>query len=176
MSLVFEEIRQIAYVTRDCMAAMKFFVEAGVGPWFYVEKRFIPNVNYRGKTIDLNFKVGLANSGFIQFEIIEPDPNAPSLYNEWLEQHPKQMVVQHLSSWPLDYDKAHANGLSRGYKPVLEGDTETGRFVYFQHPQRPEFSMEMAELTPARKSMFGKIAEANKTWDGKDPIRYGRPE
>jgi hypothetical protein len=176
MSLVFGQVTQNAYVTRDIKKAMKFLVEkAGIGPWFFTENRVIPNVTYRGKKTEIRFSVALANSGFIQFELIEPDPTLPSLYNEFLERYKNDFLIQHMSSWPENYDECHANGIARGYEPVFEGDTETGRFVYFQHPERPEFTFEMAHMTPERKFMFGEIAKANQNWDGSNPIRIGRP-
>ena len=175
MSLVFGQVTQNAYVTRDIRKAMDFLVRAGVGPWFLTENRVIPNVNYRGKITDIRFTVALANSGFIQFELIQPDPDHPSLYNEFLERYKGEFLLQHMSSWPEDYDRARADGLARGFESVLEGDTETGRFIYFQHPERPEFTFEMAHMTPERKYMFGEIARANREWDGSNPIRIGRP-
>jgi hypothetical protein len=175
MSLTFGDITQVAYVTRDLKKALAFFIEtAGIGPWFVAEGRKFPNTTYRGTTFELEMSVGLANSGFIQLEIIQPLGTAKSMYTEWLDRHPSELLVQHLSSWPTRYQETHARALSKGYQVVMEGDTEQGAFVYFQHPDRPEFTFEMAELSESRRILFEKIRQAAVGWDGKDPIR-GRP-
>jgi hypothetical protein len=171
MSLFFGEVRQVAYLTRDLDAAMRFMVQsAGIGPWF-VKDRHFPEVHFRGAPCELNLRIALANSGAVQFELIEPKPDERSLFNEWLQQHPRQLLVQHVASWPENYEAVHTAALGRGYVAVLEGDTETGPFAYFQHPERPELTFEVAKLTPERRAMFEQVALASQGWDGKDPVR-----
>lgn len=172
MSRTFGPVTQIAYVTRDLREAIAFFVEtAGIGPWFVSENRAIPNAAYRGETVDVHMSVALANSGSIQMEIIAPVGPGKSMYQEWVAAHPSDLLVQHLSSQPENYDQAHGEARSKGYEIAMEGVSPQGRIVYFQHPDRPEFTFELAEMTQSRRRTFDAIRAAAEGWDGTDPIR-----
>ncbi len=175
MSRIFGDITQIAYLTRDLKKAVAYFHDRqGIGPWFMAENRVIPNTNYRGQIVDLGMSVGLANSGSLQLEIIEPVRGAPSIYNEWLDRHPDELLVQHVSSWPVDFQARETAAFAAGWEAVHVGANEQGRFGYYQHKDHPEFTFEMAELTESRRLMFKAIREAAEGWDGANPYR-GRP-
>ncbi|MCA0338448.1 MAG: VOC family protein [Proteobacteria bacterium] len=171
MSQVFGEIKQVAYVTRDFDRAVDFFLKSGIGPWYVHKKRWMRNLDYRGTRVDVEMSVGVANSGSLQFEIIEPTNDVHSVYSEWLQQHPHELLVQHLSSWPEDFVGAEKRVRAAGYKAVMAGMLDAGAFGYYQHPDRPGFTMEMAELSPARRAIWAAVARGAVDWDGSDPIR-----
>ena len=177
VSRFFDEIRQIGYVVPDLAAALDFMVgKVGIGPWFVLDAVPIRHCAYRGRPIELEISVALANSGTLQLELIEQKSSAPSIYTEWLTEHPGGELPQHFSSWSSRYDEVHATALSLGYEPVQEGRSGFGRFVYFQNRANPALVYEVTEMTPARRSVFGQIAEAAAGWDGSDPVRAGWPE
>jgi hypothetical protein len=171
MSRVFGEIKQIAYITRDFDAVIDFFIKTGIGPWFIAKKRPMRDVTYRGQRVDLEISLGMANSGPLQVEVIEPTNDAPSIYQDWLAKYPGQLMVQHVAAWPADFAGADRRVLEAGYQSVMSANLPGGAFAYYEHPDHPEFVFETAELTDERRDIWGAIARAAQDWDGQDPIR-----
>ncbi len=177
MSRFLGEVRQVAYVTHDMTATLDFLTDTcGIGPWFVVDDFRIADVRHRGMPTELSIGIALANSGGVQFEVIKPHGPGPSIYQEFLERYPGGFLPQHLSSWVADFDGAVANARDRGFVPVLEGKSGFGGFIYMQNPAQPDFTFEITELTPARRSVFDQIRLAAVDWDGSDPVRAGLPE
>ncbi|HEY0106108.1 MAG TPA: VOC family protein [Rhizomicrobium sp.] len=171
MSRIFGEIKQIAYTTRDFDALLAFFVETGIGPWFVARKRIMANVTYRGRATDIEITLGMANSGPLQLEVIEPTSNAKSIYRDWLDKYPGKLMVQHIASWPTDFHATDRRILAAGYESVMSAALPSGAFAYYEHPDHPEFVFETAELTDERRYVWDAIARAAQDWDGQDPVR-----
>jgi hypothetical protein len=74
-----------------------------------------------------------------------------------------------------DYEGSVANAEAQGFVPVLEGTSGFGPFIYMQNPSQPDFTFEITEYTPARRSVFEQIRQAAIGWDGSDPVRSGLP-
>ncbi|MCB1632880.1 MAG: VOC family protein, partial [Pseudomonadales bacterium] len=172
MSRFFDNIRQVGYVTPDLLRSMAFFIEkAGIGPWFVAQNVPVETCTYRGAPLKLEMSIALANSGDMQIELIQQMNDAPSIYREWLDQHPNGDVPHHYSSWSPRYDEVCAKARALGYEAVQEGRSGYGPFVYFQHPENPSFIYEVTEFTPPRRRMFENIAAASVGWDGERPLR-----
>ena len=78
MSRFLGEIRQLGYVVHDIEAAMDYWSRTlGVGPWFYNPKVPIENYRYRGESHQPHNSVALANSGFVQVELIQTRNDVP---------------------------------------------------------------------------------------------------
>jgi hypothetical protein len=78
-------IRQTAFVVDDIDAAAQQWVDThGVGPWFLYDVD-IENTSYRGTNVSMRARMGLAQCGEQQIELIQPNPDTPSIYNEFLE-------------------------------------------------------------------------------------------
>lgn len=177
MSRIFEEVRQIGYVTDDMGRTLDFLHRtAGIGPWFVAWDIPVPECRYRGRPLDIRIDAALANSGGLQIEVIQQHSADPSIYTEFADKHGFGLVSQHLSSWSDRYDEVMREALAAGYERAQEGRSVHGRFIYYSHPDEPDFVFEVSELTPGRKSMFDQIREAAHGWDGTDPIRDGWPE
>ena len=99
--------------------------------------------------------------------------DTPSTYRNYLADGHECM--QHLSSWPAEYDARLACALARGYTIGQQGDSARGRFVYLWNEGHPGTVIEMADLTPARARIFDGIREAARGWDGSDPVRLTWP-
>ena len=171
MSRVFGEITQIAYVTRDFDKVLEFFLKSGIGPWYVAKGRMMHKVAYRGTTVDIEMSVGVANSGSLQLEVIEPTNKVRSIYTDWLDENPKDLFVQHVSAWPVDHPATEKRVLAAGYKPVMSGMLAAGPFGYYHHPDRPEFIFELSELSEARRYVWETVAAGARNWDGRDAIR-----
>ena len=170
----FGDARQLGYLTTDLMKAIEFFVDgARIGPWFVAANRYLRGVDYRGTVMDVKLSTAHANSGGLQIELIEPDPDQVSIYSEWLARdgNPKRALVQHMAWWVPDYAEACRLAEARGYARVQHGSSAQGGFAYFQHAALPEFNFEVTEVTPDRTAKYQRIAAAADGWDGTAPVR-----
>ena len=171
MSKFLGEIRQLGYVVDDIEAAMEHWSTVmGVGPWFYNPRVPIENYTYEGKPYDVHNSVALANSGFVQVELIQCRNAVPSMYKDFTDAG--LTGLQHVAYWTSDYDADLERLVAEGFKPVMSGEVgERGRFVYFDTHYHPGTVIELSEVAGPKGEMFRLIREASETWDGKDPVR-----
>ncbi len=171
MSKFFGEIRQLGYVVPDIEAAMDYWSRAlGVGPWFYNPKVPIKNYKYRGQSHEPHNSVALANSGFVQVELIQTRNDVPSMYRDFLQAG--NTGLQHVAYWTSNYDADLERLLKDGFKPVMSGEVgEKGRFIYFDTEYHPGTVIELSEVAGPKGKMFDLIRESSEGWDGSDPVR-----
>ena len=171
MSKFFGEIRQLGYVVNDIEAAMKYWSETlGVGPWFYNPKVPIKNYSYKGEAHEPHNSVALANSGFVQVELIQTRNDVPSMYRDFLRAG--NTGLQHVAYWTTDYDADLERLLAQGFKPVMKGEVgENGRFIYFDTEYHPGTVIELSEVAGPKGKMFDLIRTSSEGWDGSDPVR-----
>src|SRR5690554_612343 len=126
MSRFFGEIRQLGYVVHDIEAAITYWSRTlGVGPWFYNPQVPIRNYHYEGKQYEPHNSVALANSGFVQVELIQTRNDVPSMYRDFLLQG--RTGLQHVAYWTEDYDADLDRAIKQGFKPVMSGRSEERR-------------------------------------------------
>ncbi|MBT2323310.1 VOC family protein [Variovorax paradoxus] len=171
MSRFLGEIRQLGYVVPDIEAAMDYWSRTlGVGPWFYNPKVPIENYRYRGEPHAPHNSVALANSGFVQVELIQTRNEVPSMYRDF--QQAGRTGLQHVAYWTADYDADLERLLRQGFKPVMSGEVgERGRFVYFDTEYHPGTVIELSEVAGPKGRMFDLIRSAAEGWDGSEPVR-----
>src|SRR5690554_4716535 len=118
MSKFFGEIRQLGYVVEDIEAAMEYWSRTlGVGPWYYNFKVPIENYHYRGEQYQPHNSVALANSGFVQVELIQCRNDVPSMYRDFLQAG--RTGLQHVAYWTENYDADMERLLAQGFKPMM---------------------------------------------------------
>jgi len=171
MSTLFGEIRQLGYVVKDIEAAMDYWSKTlGVGPWFYNPKVPIENYTYRGESHTPHNSVALANSGFVQVELIQCRNDVPSMYRDFLQAG--NTGLQHVAYWTETYDADLARAEAHGLVNVMSGEVgRGGRFCYFDTEFHPGAVVELSEVAGPKGEMFRMIREASQNWDGKDPVR-----
>ena len=171
MSRFLGEIRQLGYVVPDIEAAMDYWSRTlGVGPWFYNPKVPIENYRYRGEAHQPHNSVALANSGFVQVELIQTRNDVPSMYRDFLRAG--RTGLQHVAYWTESYDDDLARLRAQGFEPVMSGEVgERGRFIYFDTEYHPGTVIELSEVAGPKGKMFDMIRRASEGWDGKDPVR-----
>jgi len=177
MSLIFGEMRQVAFVVRDLDRALEYWTRSlGVGP-FYLIRDFVPEAyTYRGKpSPPPKITLALGFSGEFQVEIIQPHDDHPSAYRDSLLAG--REGFHHVSSWVTraEYDVQKERILASGITPAHEG-TIGGidvRFIYFATETSPGgLIFEMAEVKePPLWDAMMNVREEAKRWNGKDPIR-----
>ena len=171
MSRFFGEIRQLGYVVPDIEAAMDYWSKTlGVGPWYYNPRVPIVNYTYDGESYEPHNSVALANSGFVQVELIQTRNDVPSMYRDFLRAG--RTGLQHVAYWTENYDADLERLLAQGFKPKMSGEVgERGRFIYFDTEYHPGTVIELSEVAGAKGRMFDMIRQASEGWDGSDPVR-----
>ena len=171
MSRFLGEIRQLGYVVHDIEAAMDYWsTKLGVGPWFYNPRVPIRNYRYNGQAHEPHNSVALANSGYVQVELIQTRNDVPSMYRDFLQAG--RTGLQHVAYWTADYDADLARLTAQGVKPVMSGEVgERGRFIYFDTEYHPGTVIELSEVAGPKGKMFDLIRGASQGWDGSEPVR-----
>lgn len=171
MSRLFGPITQNGYVVRNLDEAMKFWIEVlGVGPFFVLPAVKFEQYCYRGALSSPELRIGLANSGGLQIELIEQTNDAPSCYKDFLDCNGPGL--QHVSVWSEQFDVDRAAAAARGCKVLAEGSLPGGvRFMFYDTELHGGAVMEMLDLRPDVKARMALIREAAMGWDGTQPIR-----
>ncbi|MFO7962321.1 MAG: VOC family protein [Desulfobacterales bacterium] len=128
---VFQEVLQVGLVVRDLDKSIEKYTKImGIGPWkvYHLDKRTLKNVTVKGKPQDLSMKVGFAQIGKVQIELIQPLEDG-GIYAEFLEMHGEGL--HHIACAVDDYDETITR-LAKGNIGILQaGDTSDGMgFAY----------------------------------------------
>ncbi len=171
MSRLLGEIRQLGYVVPDIEKAMEYWADTmGVGPWFHNPRVPIEDYRYEGRPYAVHNSVALANSGFIQVELIQTRSDTPSMYRDFMQAG--HIGLQHVAYWTKHFDADLAVMEAQGFRVKMSGTVGAdGRFVYFDKEMHPGTVIELSEVVGPKGRMFDMIREASEGWDGSDPIR-----
>ncbi|MEM8785371.1 MAG: VOC family protein [Pseudomonadota bacterium] len=145
---------QVCTVTRDLKRTVEGFIALGVGPWalYTFSPENCENLTYRGSTDPFSMRVGIANSGTMMWEVIQP-LEGKSLYTEFLDAHGEGVHHVGVGCNDMPWDQRIAeferrgcanvqSGIWRGEVPFAYFETEgltTTTFEIFQFP--PDFVM-----------------------------------
>ncbi len=171
MSRLYGDIRQNGYVVRDIEAALAHWTQVlGVGPFFYFERVPMEDFRYRGAPSPIEVSIALANSGPLQIELIQQRNDAPSMYRDFLATG--REGLQHVAFWTEDFDARLGEARARGHAVGQAGRIGAdGRFVYLETEAHAGTVIELSEVGGAKGRFFRHVAEAARTWDGRDPVR-----
>lgn len=174
MSRIFGDVRQIGLMSRDIDKSMQYFVDAwGMGPWF-VLRNITMSMLYKGEPTELEVSIAMANSGDLQFEIVQQHNDAPSLYLDSLA-HSPSLHVQHVAVWTPDVREMESKATALGWEAVFETRSGPGRSVFIIHPGEPLVCIELSDSDPFKDQVRARIKEIAASWDGSEPIRNGLP-
>ncbi|MFV3130437.1 VOC family protein [Niveispirillum sp. KHB5.9] len=174
MSRLFGPIMQNGFVVRDLEAAMRHWVGLGVGPFFVLPRVEFAEVTYRGRPTQVEMAVATSYSGSLQIELVQQLNDAPSIYQEFLDQG--RAGLHHVGVATTDYAADLARVMASGLDVAMGGSTAAGTgFAYFDSAGDFQGSMvELFEATPGLMKFFAKVEAASRGWDGTDPIRRPR--
>ena len=171
MSHVFGAAGQTGLIVRDIDSALKHWIALGVGPWFYRDRIDFRDFTYRDQACDVEVSVGLANSGAMQFELIQPRNDARSIYNDFLRSG--REGIHHLGFLTRTFDADKARYDSLGMRPVMRcrvGDSPD--CILFYEPSGTDgVAAEIIELSGGKGRVFERIRQAADGWSGDRPIR-----
>ena len=170
MSRYFGPALQNGYLIRDLDAAVEHWTQVlGIGPFFVIESVQMVEPQYRGKPLELDMSIALANSGDLQIELIRQNCDTPSIYREWLERD--QLGLHHLGYFVDDIEAAMAQ-VPGGARYVQHGRTAGGgAFAYIETEAHPGTYAELIRCDDGMRGMFDMIRQASTDWDGSDPVR-----
>lgn len=171
MSRLIGPIRQLGFVVPDIEAAMKHWSEVmGVGPFFYNSRVPIEDYVFEGKRYEPHNSVALANSGYVQVELIQCRNAVPSCYKEFTDAG--NWGLQHTAYWTENYDHDLALMEAEGFRVKMSGKVgDNGRFAYFDRETHPGTCIELSEVKGPKGRMFDLIRAASEGWDGQDRVR-----
>ena len=167
------KIVQIAHVVNDIEKTMdRYYRVLGIGPWdvYLFAPPMLRDSRYRGKPARLSYRLAQAWVGDLQFELIQPLDNAPSVYWETIKK--RGYGFHHWGVSTTQFDADHARYRAAGYEEGFFARVPSGgRVAYMDTTRDMPGMVELIEMGASFDPIFGRFYAASIAWDGKDPIR-----
>ena len=113
---------QICVVSRDLQRTIEGMTRLGLGPWqvFTCGRDLVTDTTYRGRPAEMTFRLALAFSGSMMWEVIQP-VDGPTTYADFLDRHGEGLhhVLVDCNGVPWDERLRLFEG--RGYQIVQSG-------------------------------------------------------
>ena len=169
MSALFGPVIQQGYVVPDIQAAMRHWIERGIGP-FFIEEHIRPKGEYDGKPIRPDLSAAFAYSGDQQIEVIEQHDDDPTIYGDFLEVHPNG-GLQHLAVWVDDIAQTTADLETAGRRYTVRQRYGDGH-AYLDSADQPGVMVQLMARSGHLVELMDTIRAASIGWDGVTaPIR-----
>jgi Glyoxalase/Bleomycin resistance protein/Dioxygenase superfamily len=126
---VFTDTIQVALVVRDLEAAMRRYVDYGIGPWEIYEFNpgNVKDMREDGQPVERAWRLAIAMVGRLQWELIEPLDDE-SIYARFLAERGEG--VHHVGVAVPSYDDTVSEMADKGNGVVLGGEYNGIRFAY----------------------------------------------
>lgn len=164
-------VLQVAHVVRDYRPAVDRWVSTlGAGPFFTLDITDTEQI-YRGRVSPANFSVAVGVLGDTFIELVQPNDDSPSPFNEVLDQRGEGLHHYWLAC--DDFDAAVARYTADGHAQVGYGEMPggMGRGTFFDTTAAIGCFVELLEMAPPLWAVVDKMKAIHAEWDGKDPIR-----
>ncbi|MBN2099893.1 MAG: VOC family protein [Dehalococcoidia bacterium] len=126
--IVLPPVHQIGLVVRDLQKAADFYYSTfGIGPFSIVPEVSFNDVILRGQPTDSKIKVGFADSGPIQIELIQPI-EGENIYTEFLQAGHEGL--HHLGFEVDNFEGMLAKFKRQGIEPVFWKSYRSMAFAY----------------------------------------------
>jgi hypothetical protein len=161
-------IRQSAFIVDDIdAAAMEWVNTHGIGP-FFAYRVEVEGAVYKNRPTPMRADMALAQTGMQQIELIRPDADVPSIYNDFIDAG--LSGLHHVCYW-ADLDRSIGHFTDMGCTLVQHGRTgNDNRFAYLTGTPGVPY-VEIVDPNDTMARFFSGIASAAENWDGTDPIR-----
>ena len=162
---------QMCYLVEDIEASMRRWIDLlNVGPWFLLEHFTGERGTYRGQPGDVDVALAMAHAGHMLVELISPNDDRPSVYQEAIER--RGYGFHHFGVGTLDYDADLASTSSRATSwPSRRWVPTGGRVGYVDTTAELPGYLELIEMDAATDAAFTRFYAQSLAWDGSDPIR-----
>lgn len=124
------QVLQVCVVVKDLQKSMEMYWNVfGVGPWKIItfQPPALKNTKMRGKVEAFTMKLGLAQIGNLQWELIQP-LTGNSTYKEFLDTHGEGL--HHVAVDVGDFDQAIDLMQQHGIGVLMSGQMPTDSFAY----------------------------------------------
>lgn len=164
-------VLQMAWVVEDLDSAIRTWVEEhGVGPWFQMTNFAGADAVYRGRPSTASITLAMSFSGTMCVELIQPDDDQPSIFNEHVERH--GYGFHHYGKLATDLEAEIDRYAANGHELVFRTTTPTGaQLAYVDTTKVLHGYQELIEVDSSTDPMFKHLYSAALNWDGKDPVR-----
>lgn len=164
---------QLGHVVSDIDRAMERWTSVlDAGPFFTFTEPVVRPARYRGRDVEVSFRMAFAYFGETQLEFIQPLDDTPSPYTDFLNAGGEGF--HHLLYWVKaeDYAPAVARLIGAGFRKLFEVMPGSAYPPLYLDPPKP-FGLltEIAVPDPMRQRAYNEMRRITLTWDGADPIR-----
>ena len=120
-------LHHVGIVVKGIEKASEYYMSTfGIGP-FPIREAHMEGVLLRGRPVSPRIKVGSAQSGDVQIELIQP-VEGESVYAEFLSTHGEGL--HHLGFIVSDFDAEMAKLTALGIKPIFTRKSARNSFAY----------------------------------------------
>lgn len=124
-------INGIGLVVKDLEKVVENYLKIlGIGPWEISEASSpeLHHVTYHGKAVAPEWKVGIATSGAMQLELIQPI-SGENIYSDFIEKHGEG--IHHIQFLVDDIRETNRMMEEAGYPILMAGGYHDGGFAYY---------------------------------------------
>lgn len=173
MSSLFGKSAHTAFVVPDLTSTVDRMLSSGLGPAFML-RRLITTGQYRAQSNTMIKNVAFVTAGNMQYEILEQLDDTPSIYREFLDQHPSgglHHVAFYSENFEADRECARNAGLELNIvQEFLTPDGTT--FEIYMEPANTTDPLLVQFMYPgATEAIFAELEKISADWDGSEPIR-----
>lgn len=160
---------QIAYAVDDVERAAQSFADRfGAGP-FFIRHHPPFEATHDGAPAIFNHSSAYGQWGHMQIELVQLGDCSPVSLHQLVSAQPG---IHHVATFveSLPHEQARLEAL--GMKCVMHATTPSGLQFAF-HDARAELGhlLEIYEPADSVLRLYGKVREAARDWDGRDPVR-----
>lgn len=164
---------QLAFVISELDSALKFWTETlKIGPFVVIENSVAGRtVVHRGERTPMNTTLAFSYLGDIQIELVCPEDDHPSPFNEFLNSG--RQGLQHIAFWPENFEEARVDLEAHGFVEACSMYLPDGsrNVCYYDAPSEIGTMIEIVPLTEDRRAYFSRIQKLARDWDGARPVR-----
>jgi hypothetical protein len=164
---------QLGFVVDNLLAAAESWVTTfGIGPFHVMPRTQIPCTYRSDETASLDTRLGVAQAGPVQIELIEDLTDGPTIYHEMRDRYgARPFGIHQLSTLTADFDGKKRHYEQAGHELACEINAQGQRVAFYDTYERFGFYTEVIADKPSLRADLANIAKTCATWDGRDPIR-----
>jgi hypothetical protein len=116
------ETFQVCIVTRDYQRTLEGLTKLGIGPWrvYTFDSSTCTDMTYHGKPADFTFKLCLAFSGAMMWEIVQP-LEGPNIYDDFLKAHDEGIHHIAVDCHGVGWEQRVSQFAERGFEIIQSG-------------------------------------------------------